>query len=126
MKLEYQVEWKRVDRRPKSKVFKTRAGYARFLLLLGPEPWKYFRKDPNARVCCSGWECNCMGVTVAEECEHKREGMPPIEWVRIKQRRVSNWKQTYEKLHDTTESAPAWRKAEEEKIDRWVKETLAP
>lgn len=91
MKTEYRVTVKRVGLKPKHKVFRTRAGADARLLLLGPEPWKAFGKDPDARVCCSGYQCGCEGETVRGEMLSKRAGMPAIEFIAVSVRAVSDW-----------------------------------
>jgi hypothetical protein len=91
MKTEFQLCWKRVGQRPKKKIFQSRKAAEHYRVLFGPEPWKYFGRDPDARVCCSGYECGCEGVTVRSESDDKRSGMPEIEWIAIRVRAVSDW-----------------------------------
>jgi hypothetical protein len=103
MKKEYRVVWKwsaypafdcennpiTVNPRPKMKRYSTRRGVERFMLLLGPEPWKYFGANPDDYVCCSGRECGCGGLTYREQAEGKR--FAEIEYIRLEEREVGEW-----------------------------------
>jgi len=114
---EYRVVWKRkpfsidpdggggktemFDPRPKTRRYSTRRGAEKFMLLLGPEPWRYYAPTRNADdlVCCSGYECGCGGMTYREQSDKTREDMPDIEYVRLEVREIGEWK-TMEASHD--------------------------
>lgn len=103
MKKEYRVIWKwsaypafdcennpfTFNPHPKMKRYSTHRGAEKFMLLLGPEPWKYFGKNPDDYVCCSGRECGCGGLTYREQAEEKR--FAEIEYVRLEEREVGEW-----------------------------------
>lgn len=94
---EYRVIWKREGLNPKRKKYLVRAAAERFMLILGPEPWRAFADgDPDEYFCCSGRECGCGGTTIREDCERRREGLPAIEYVRLESRTVTcgDWTQT--------------------------------
>ena len=91
-RVEYRVVWKRVGQEPKRKryVNKKRAdGFA--AILTDKEPWKRYKRDPDAFYCCSGYECGCGGKTVRQSFEEQFDGMPEIEYVRIESREVGPW-----------------------------------
>jgi hypothetical protein len=108
VKTEFRIRWKRVGLRPKSKTLKSRRAADRFVLQLGPEPWKAWGKDPHALVCCSGYQCGCMGATVGEEALAQRATMPVIEWIEVSVRSVSVWvEESWEPIPDgRTEMEP--------------------
>ena len=61
----------------------------------------YPDRKPDAYWCCSGHECGCGGLTVAQKWEEfaawtDRDGMPPapLVFVRIETRTVEPWKPT--------------------------------
>jgi len=89
--IEYRVSWKRAGMRPKSKVYQTRKGAERQLVLLGPEPWKAWGGKAEDYFCCSGWECLCGGETVKERIESDHKTMPALEWVRMEHRNCEPW-----------------------------------
>lgn len=109
MKKEYRVVWKRkpfiidpdggggktelFDPRPKSKKYVLRREADRFMLLLGPEPWKYFKKKPDDYVCCSGNMCGCGGLTYKEQADEKHGSLSKIEYLRLDEREVGEWKE---------------------------------
>lgn len=98
MTIEYRVTWKRQGCRSKAKRYATRAKAERFMRLFGPEPWLVYKPgvDGDSRVCCSGRECACGGMTFKEQSDAEREKMPPLEYLRLEHRRVYNWKPTEE------------------------------
>lgn len=80
-KLEWRVEWKfqGEDKRMKSKVFQNeKVARSRYKFLLDI--------DPDAYVCCSGWECGCGGRTNGEEWGH-------LQYAGIRCREVGPWEQ---------------------------------
>ena len=99
MRIQYRVTWKREGNRPKAKRVKGLPNAERWVgILTSPEPWKFLKdfedKGPDDYWCCAGTaydECGCGGITVREFCDSKREGLPPIEYVRIQLRRVHPW-----------------------------------
>ncbi len=95
-RFEYRVLWKRDGQPMKRKRYVTRAGVDHFLTLLGPEPWKAYRKDPDALDCCPGasYECACEGKTVREASDQRRSEMPKLEWLRVEMRTVGRWAST--------------------------------
>jgi hypothetical protein len=88
---EYRVRWKREGRRAKRKIFQTRRGADRFVLLFGQAPWKAYDKDPDESWCCRGDECMCGGKTVRQESEERRREMPRLEFAVLEQRGVQEW-----------------------------------
>lgn len=99
---EFRVVWMREGaREEKRKRYATRRGAERFMTLLGPEPWLAFGRDADEYVCCYGRECTCDGVTVREDVAVRREGMPPIVYVRLQKRPSLEWEDaTYTLLSD--------------------------
>lgn len=94
---EYRVSWKREGLKVKRKRYATRKGAERFLRLFGPEPWTVYAgkyTGPDDRVCCSGYECGCEGLTYREQAERDRREMPKLEWLRLEQRVVGSWSPT--------------------------------
>lgn len=92
---EFRVVWKRRGLSAKRREFKRQAAAEKFLLLLGPEPWRaYLKGDDGAddRVCCSGYMCGCGGMTYREQAEDRRKDMPPVEYVRVQERRCTEWR----------------------------------
>ena len=89
--VEYRVVWKRVGIRSKHRPFARRASADRFVRLFGPEPWTYLGRDPDAYVCCSGYNCGCGGETYRQANETTRRELPHLEWFRIEQRGVEPW-----------------------------------
>ncbi len=103
MKKEYRVVWKwkkyptvdcennprTINPKPKNKRFATRKYAEKFMLLLGPEPWKYFSKNPDDYVCCRGNMCACDGKTYREQAEEKH--FTDLEYLRIECRDVGEW-----------------------------------
>jgi len=90
MAIEYRVVWKRNDLKQKTKKYTTLRGAKRFMILLGDEPWKAFDHDPEDYICCSGSDCGCGGQTVRNH--FLRKDQPKIEFVRLEQREVGEWK----------------------------------
>lgn len=99
-KTEYRVTWKREGWPSKRKKFARKAMAERLLLLLGPEPWKAWGKNPDDLVCCTGFfggdSCGCGGLTFREQSAEMRLNFPALEWVRLDSRRVevSEWQET--------------------------------
>ena len=67
-------------------------------ILTSPEPWRFYgpesdrEREATEYACCAGTrydECNCGGLTLAEETAEKRKTLPPIEWVRVEQRTIT-------------------------------------
>lgn len=83
------VTWKRAGNEPKSKRFIGMKRARRWLTILGPEPWLAHGQRPDDLNCCSGRECGCGGITVREHWESGREGLPPIEWIKIEKRTLT-------------------------------------
>lgn len=98
--LEYRVVWKRVGHRRKTKRFARLATAEKFLVMLGPEPWRAYAfhrdgrpKDPEDVVCCGGWECGCGGQTVREQSDEMRKNMGPLEGIPVLEcREVGPWR----------------------------------
>lgn len=78
------------------KPYSTLTGANRFMLLLGPEPWKALKKNPDDFWCCAGAGCTCGGITVRDEMLGKRKDMPKLEYVRLEQRQVGEWEKITE------------------------------
>lgn len=95
--LEYRVVWKRAGLARKTRRYVSRAKAERYMLLLGPEPWKFYapdREDPDELECCPGtppYECGCGGLTIRERAMAQREEMPALEYLRLEQRPVGVW-----------------------------------
>jgi hypothetical protein len=86
---QYRVVWKRVGLPEKKKRYEHLVRAQRFVMLLGPEPWKALGREPDEYHCCSGRECGCGGMTVREETMNHRENIPALEYVRIEQREIT-------------------------------------
>ena len=98
MATEYLVTWKRAGQKTKRKRYCSLGPALRFMTLLGPEPWLAHGKGPDDDGCehrCRGHEsdpcCPAWGETMAQRSERERLDMPPIEWVRLRQREVGEW-----------------------------------
>ena len=86
---QYRLSWKRAENKVKHKKYRSMKPVNRMLALLtSPEPWVALGEEPDDRACCSGYECGCGGETVRERELKRREGLPPIEWVKITKRIV--------------------------------------
>lgn len=92
MKKEYRVVWKREGLKKKIKRYSNYKSAFKWTLLLGPTPWLYFGKEELKKWCCSGNECACGGFTCKEYAESVANGMPKIEYIRIEEREVGEWK----------------------------------
>lgn len=94
--IEHRITWKRVGNPPKSKRCARRSTVERFLALLGPEPWRAFKREPDELFCCSGHDCGCGGDTVRDHFLGERKDLPPIEWIKVDSRMVetSPWVDT--------------------------------
>ena len=95
--VEYRVVWKREACHQKSKTVRTSEGAVRRLgILTSDEPWIYYRPrvDPDAFVCCAGdkWFCGCGGMTYREESAARRAAMATLEYARIEERTVGEWR----------------------------------
>lgn len=88
---EFRVATKREGQRINYRVYRTENGARRRLLLYGPEPWRGFRKEPDAFMCCTGAECGCGGMTLREHTEQLRAKLPKLEFARLERREVSAW-----------------------------------
>lgn len=90
-KSEYRIVWKREGLKEKRKVYKLLVRAKRHMLLLGPEPWKAFGRDPEELFCCRGGydQCGCGGLTVREKFMEDRKNLPPIEFIRLERREVT-------------------------------------
>jgi len=89
---EYRVVWQREGLSVKRRIYKRRLSAIRLVrVMTDPEPWKMFGKDGDEFLCCSGRECGCEGVTIAENSKAERERMPALLWYRIESREVSAW-----------------------------------
>lgn len=87
-RFEYRLTIKRKDCPPKVRVYRSKRAVDVRLILLGPEPWKAHRKDPDALHCCNGRECGCRGETVREYEQGRRADLPALESVRVERREV--------------------------------------
>jgi hypothetical protein len=90
---EYRIVYKRHELKPKRKLYKSLRGVRRFLLLLGDEPWKAFGRDPDEFYCCDGHYCRCGGKTVREDVMDRYKEIPLLEWVKIEEREVGEFKE---------------------------------
>lgn len=103
--VQYQVSWKRKEWGMKSVRFGSyQQAYDKVMVMTSPEPWKHWgtasQRNRNADDywCCAGGrfnDCSCGGWTVREEAEERRKQYPPLEWIRISRRVVtqSDWEQ---------------------------------
>lgn len=94
-KQEYRVVSKRVGKVMQTRVYRTLAAAKRRLVLFGPEPWKAYGRhgrNPDERVCCSGYQCGCGGYTVKEQSDARRAEMPELEYIKLQVRDVSEWR----------------------------------
>ena len=96
---EYLVTWKREGLKPKRKRYCSFAAARRLVLLLGPEPWLAYGKGPGDDGCSHGYHghesepcCPAFGETMAQRSERERREMPPLEWIRLSDRDVSQWR----------------------------------
>jgi hypothetical protein len=93
MATEYSVIYRRKGMHSKRVVYKHRGSADRRLALLThPRPWEPLDQNPDAYVCCDGYECGCRGVTVREDHEDIRKRLPPLEYVRLESREVGEWR----------------------------------
>ena len=92
MALEYRVVWKREDGKKKTKRYATLKGAKRWMTLLGDEPWKAYANNPDDKYCCDGDLCGCGGITWKQHFEFHRQSLPKIEYIRLEQRDVGEWK----------------------------------
>lgn len=90
---QFRVRWKRVGLKEKRKLYWSERAAQRLVVFLGPEPWKALGKNPDDRMCCDGHECGCDGQTWRENLLGNRGAMPPLEYMMIETRKVtqSNW-----------------------------------
>lgn len=95
---EFRVTWARIHPgdgqagpsvKDKSRTFRTRHHANRWIRLLGPEPWTAYGVDPDEFACCSGIECGCGGLTNRQSSDEKRKGMPPVKWILLEMRQVT-------------------------------------
>lgn len=87
----------------KSKRYASLKAAQKRIQFMGPEPWLALGENPDELMCCPGRaenECGCGGVTWREHLLGQRQesgldpdstGMPPIEYMRIERRPVSDW-----------------------------------
>lgn len=95
---QFKVEWKRAGNAPKSRTVIGGKRANHLVTVLGPEPWLAHRQNPDDRMCCSGRECGCGGITVREHWESGRKDLPPLEWIKVEKRTV-----TYGEWHPVSE-----------------------
>lgn len=100
---EYRVVWQRRGMDRKSKRYAALKSAKKRVLLMGPEPWLALGVNPDEYHCHKGQsaynECGCDGLTWREHLLNARkgsmhqddDGMPPIEFIRIERRPVSDW-----------------------------------
>lgn len=88
---QYRLSWKREGWiRTKHKKYRSMKPVNRMIgLLTSPEPWVVLGLDADEHFCCSGYQCNCLGIKVRDEMVAKREGLPPIEFVKLMKRTVN-------------------------------------
>ena len=86
---QYRIRVKREGCQPKDVIRWSERAMRNRLLLLGPEPWKAYNKDPDDRLCCDGHECGCMGSTVREEAMSRRKNLPKIESIEVCRRVIT-------------------------------------
>jgi hypothetical protein len=95
MRTQYRVTWKRAGRSERRKTFPNAALLHRFLLLIGPEPWRaYHDGSGHAFACCRGHDCSCGGRTDREVAVARRAelNLTPLQWIRVESRQVSLYK----------------------------------
>ncbi len=88
---QFRLRWKRVGRPEKRKLYWSERAVQRRIDLMGPEPWKALKRNPDDWYCCPGtrdYECGCGGRTVREALLD-RGNMPPLEYTRIESREVT-------------------------------------
>lgn len=93
MKYEYRVVYKREGTRPKNKQYCKLESAQRFMLLLGPTPWKAYGKEADAHVCCNGNHCSCEGLTYREQTENLRAKVPALEYAVLERREVGEYEE---------------------------------
>ncbi len=91
---QYRVIWKREGIRRKTRTYATRKAAERWMILLGPEPWKYVDLPPDEVSCCDGYQCDCQGASVREMFEADRKKIPPLEYLTLEKRPVGQWTPT--------------------------------
>ena len=93
VKRDWRVTWKRDGTKIKHKIYTNKASAKRFMVLLGPEPWKAvdFESVLDNFMCCNGRECRCGGITYRDYYEKAREGLPPIIEMYLESRFVDTW-----------------------------------
>lgn len=89
--LEYRVIWQREGLRRHQKRYARDVLAQRFLLLLGPEPWRAFGKEADALWCCYGVECPCGGVSWRAHSDELRKAQPRLLFARVESRPVGVW-----------------------------------
>jgi len=89
----------------KHKLFYTGAAARRWMAVLGPEPWLAFKHGPDDPACrceenstLGDWDeppniphCDRCGFTRREWMKHKRQDIPPIDWIKIERRTLGPW-----------------------------------
>jgi hypothetical protein len=100
MPTQYRVTYKRAGREPRRHTCGNLGQLRRFLFLLGSEPWRGFspdgsgnEADPDELVCCSGYECECGGLTWREQSDARREELKltPLQWVKVAARPIARY-----------------------------------
>lgn len=87
---QFRLTWKREGNKPKHKKYRSMKPVNRMLTLLtSAEPWTATDENPDDYACCSGYGCGCGGETVRERMLKRREGLPPIEFIRVTKRTVT-------------------------------------
>jgi hypothetical protein len=92
---EFRVRWRRVGQRPRAVVYQRRVAAERKVQQLLGRIDPFAERDADDYACCSGYECGCHGVTVAdarEEWLRRYDGVPPFETgPTIESRAVGEW-----------------------------------
>ena len=116
-KTQFKITWKRAGNAPKSKIVYGLKWANHVVTILGPEPWRAHGQQPDDLFCCSGRECGCGGGTVREHWESGREGLPPLEWIKVEKRTVaySEWSPVSEQTITSQIEARAYVTAHPEK-----------
>jgi len=62
---EFRVVWKRKHRQRSYAIYQTKAAAIRKMILLGPEPWRAYGRDPDDL-----WHCGCRGDPECMDAGH--------------------------------------------------------
>jgi hypothetical protein len=92
---EFRVVWQREGYDKRRKIFGRRAAAERYVKRLQGDHDPFPDRDDDDYACCSGWECGCYGVSVAQAREQERQryaAFPPIVYgPELQERPVGSW-----------------------------------